>query len=99
MYYMTIQPDINNKTVAISTTVTLSDYNYCKHMHLKFSRLLANAINVHRVAYNEGVDENYFNYMKRKIEILNQEYQKVIAFLHSKNLIDEYDKIKYPNTE
>lgn len=90
---MTKINNINNKSVVISTTITLEDYNYVKKQNLKFSRLLANAISVHRVAYNEGVDENYFNYLKRKIELLNDKYQKLNTFIEANNLTDEWLKL------
>lgn len=87
---MIAQTQFTNKKVVISTTLSSADYNYAKNNHLMFSKLIENAISIHRVAHAEGIDENYHNYLKRKLEAMNIRLQKALDFIETQNLSDKY---------
>lgn len=79
--------------IRISTLVTKDDYDYVKENKLMFSRLLENSISVHRTAHEEGIAENYYNYLKRRSETLKQKLDKVLSFVEDRGLSDECLKL------
>lgn len=89
MYRMK-QIQLTNKKIMISTTLNISDYQYCKENKLMFSRMLENAINIHRIAKENGINEDYNNYLKRRLDNLSAKLQHMQTFLEQEKLTDKY---------
>lgn len=87
------QTQLTSKKIMISTTISSGDYEYVKKMGLMFSKLLENAISIHRVAHEEGISENYVNYLKHKITLMSERLNKANSFIEANNLGDEYTKL------
>lgn len=80
------------KRIVTSTTLSIEDYQYCVNNNLMISKMLANAINVHRMAKEDGVNENYHSYLKRKAELVKERYDSATDFIKKKGMIDEFLK-------
>jgi len=78
--------------INISTTIKAEDHQYCKANNLMISRLLENAISIHRQAKELGEEHDHLNYQKRLKEKLQAQNAKFISFLQDKQLLDEFSK-------
>jgi len=76
--------------VNISTTIKPDDLQYCKANGLMISRLIENAIGIHRHAKEMGEEADHLNYQKRLKEQLQRRLDKMDAFLEHKNLKGEF---------
>lgn len=79
--------------VNISTTIKMEDHQYCKANGLMISRLLENAISIHRQAKEMGEEADHLNYQKRLKERLQARLDKYEAFLEHKKLKEEFNKL------
>lgn len=87
-----LKKNLFNGRVKITTTIPYQDFLYVKNKFLKFSNLLENAISVHRTAFEEGISEQYHNYLKRKIEVIQERLTKQSIFISEKGLYEEFQK-------
>ena len=77
------------KKVVISTTINMGDHEYVKKNRLMFSRLLENAISIHRTAIENGITEDYFNYLKNRMAIASKRIELLNSFIAEKGLTEE----------
>lgn len=90
---------IQSKRIHVNTTLSLGDYNYVTSNALVFSKLLENAINIHRIAHEEGINENYHSYLKQRAMIIKERLDKALAVLEKNNLISEFMKLEEENVD
>lgn len=86
------QRSLSDKRVAITTTISMQDFQFCKERNLKFTRLLENAVSVLRTAETEGVQGNYFNHLKNNVNSLRKRLEVATLFIEENGLHGEYLK-------
>ena len=86
-----IVEQVNNPNIGkivISTTVSRRDWEYCKRNGLMWSRMLENAISIHREAMEQG--ETDVKFWKKRIERLKDHIDKYSDYLDKKGLTEDF---------
>lgn len=76
--------------VKITTNIPIEDFNWCTDNKLTYSQLLESAISIHRNAVNDGIEEDYYKYLKNKIELLGIRLTSYSRFLDEKGILGEF---------
>lgn len=80
--------------VKLTTQIPILDWEWVKENKLNYNTLLESAIAIHRNAYNEGIQEDYFKHLKRRIEVFSDKISKMSMFINDKGLLDEFNEFE-----
>lgn len=76
--------------ITITTTISTEDHEFCKKHGLKWSRLLENAINITKRAYDEGDNPDLIKHYNKRINEMRERIDKLKGFIESKDLLQEF---------